>query len=308
MGKPHNKIELDHAYILEQWRNGESSDVLAEKFGVSQVVIARHIKESASDNYQSILEEHWHNLGKKRAIARAGKKTRGGARWFTPDEEKTVVEFILDSTLSYDDIAKHFGCSKIVIKKLASRSIPLDIRKERLSKAKKGKRLVDYVKITCPNCGKVFDVPPWKNRQGVVYCSRQCKGIATRGENCTWLYGKTNHAVGRWYMTSSSELWFRSNWEYAVAVFLDRLKKRWRYEPTAFQIEVNGKKTTYTPDFYLVDDDEYIEVKGYWREAYIAKHKAFCETYPDIKIEVWDETKLLKLNLITKKGKILSIG
>jgi len=300
MAKPHNKIELDHAFILEQWHSGISSDVLAEQLGVSQIVIARHVKEAAGENYQQILAEHWHNLACKRAIDRAGKKTKGGSRWFTADQEGEVIDFFLSSSLSYDDIAKHFNCSRIVIKRLIERRVSVEERKVRLSRSKKGKRLIDYVTIECPACHKTFEVPPWKNQQ--IYCSRKCKGVATQGENCTWLYGKPNHAVGRWYETSDEKIWLRSRWEYAVVLFLNRLGKRWRYEPTAFQITINGKKTTYTPDFYLVDDDSYIEVKGYWRNAYIAKHKAFVETYPNIKIDIWDKGKLLTLGIVNRKG------
>lgn len=311
MRKAHNRIELDHAYIFEQWKNGKTSDILAKELGVTPIVIFRHLRETAGDNYEALAKEHWQNLAQKRTISRAGKKTHGGARWFTEDEEKEVVKFFSESDATYDDIAKHFNCSRVVVKKLLARLVPLNERKSRelriRSELKKGKRLVDYVIKECPICHKIFEMPPWLAKTNKVHCSPKCKGIAYRGENSPQ-YGKVNHGVGQWYKTTHCEMWLRSQWEYVVALYLDKQEKTWKYEPKAFPITIDGKKATYTPDFYLVDDDLYIEVKGWWRSTYLAKHKAFREAYPDIKIEVWDKTKLLELNLITKKGKILSIG
>lgn len=309
--KPHNKIELDHNYIFEQWKNGKSSDVLAEEFGVAQIVIFRHLHEKAGDDYESLVKEHWKNLAQKRAVSRAGGKKRGGVRWFTEDEEKEVVKFFFESDATYDDIAKRFNCSRIVIKKLLARLIPLDERKSRelriRSESKKGKRFVDYVIKECPVCHKIFEMPPWLAKTNKIHCSPRCKGIATSGDK-SHLYGKVNHSVGQWYKTTRCEIWLRSQWEYAVALYLDKQGTTWRYEPMAFPIETDGKKTTYTPDFYLVDDDMYIEVKGWWRSTYVSKHNAFRETYPEIKIEVWDRDKLVELNLITRKGKLLGVS
>lgn len=308
MKKPHNKIELDHEYILSQWVDGRSSDDIAEQFLVSQIVILRHIKEAAGENYDSLRTKHWKNLHKIRKEKTSGAKTKGGNRWFNNDDESRIIGYFLNSNDTYDEIAKKFNCSRVVIKRLLERRVPPEKRHKRNTRAKAGKRLVKYIKKQCPSCEKYFEVPPWKNRQGVTYCSRRCKGSATSGENCTWLYGKTNHAVGDWYQSSHGEIWLRSQWEHAFACYLDQGCVRWRYEPKSFPIVVNGKKTTYTPDFYLVDEDRYIEIKGYWRPRYIEKHRVFCDTYPEIKINVYGKSELLQLNLINSKGRAIKLG
>ncbi len=60
---------------------------------------------------------------------------------------------------------------------------------------------------------------------------------------------------------------FRSKLEKQFAEFLDRSGVRWVYEHKRFPyIDREGKRRTYTPDFYFVDDDRYIEIKGYERE------------------------------------------
>lgn len=303
MRKAHNRIELDHAYIFEQWKNGRTSVDIGKEFNVSQVVIDRHVKEFAGDSYGEVIKDHWKNLATKRSVKYAGSK-RTGVPWFTPEQENDVIEFFFESTENYEGIAKHFGCSRVVIKRLIERLVSFEDRKARNDKAKQGKRIAEYIKKECPVCHKIFEMPPWLAKTNKIHCSPKCKGLDSRGENSP-SYGKINHAIGAWYKTLHCEVWFRSQWEYAVAIYLDNQGEKWRYEPKAFEIVIDGKKTTYTPDFYLVDKDQYVEVKGYWRSTYIKKHKAFRETYPGAKIEIWDKDKLLELGLIDKKHRII---
>jgi len=59
--------------------------------------------------------------------------------------------------------------------------------------------------------------------------------------------------------------WFRSGWEAKYAEYLDKWDIKWEYEPHTFVLEVEGRKTSYTPDFYLSEFEIYHEVKGYER-------------------------------------------
>lgn len=60
---------------------------------------------------------------------------------------------------------------------------------------------------------------------------------------------------------------FRSKLEKKFAIKLDKLSTKWLYEYKSFPyLDKEGKRRTYTPDFYLPDSDKYIEVKGYKRE------------------------------------------
>lgn len=58
----------------------------------------------------------------------------------------------------------------------------------------------------------------------------------------------------------------------------------WEYEPRKFQLT----RTTYTPDFYDMRRDVYIEVSGcrgsYYKNRH--KYKEFRELYPNLKLEV----------------------
>lgn len=56
----------------------------------------------------------------------------------------------------------------------------------------------------------------------------------------------------------------------------------------------NGK--TYRPDFYLSEQDKWIEVKGYMRKDAQEKWEWFHEVYPNS--ELWDKKKLKELGIL----------
>lgn len=67
------------------------------------------------------------------------------------------------------------------------------------------------------------------------------------------------------YLDRNGRLWkFRSSWERDVATQLDGLATRWAYEPHRLLL---SDGTVYVPDFWLVDDGFYVEVKGQKRFA-----------------------------------------
>ncbi|MEN3051309.1 MAG: hypothetical protein ABC596_05805 [Candidatus Methanosuratincola petrocarbonis] len=304
--KAWNRTDLDHEYILKAFLQGRSQEDIGREFSVSPIVISRHLHEIAGDDYKAIIKAHWKALASQRAKKRAGKRMKGGGRWFTFEEEKAVIQFYLTHTASYQAIADYFKCSRVVIKRLVEREIDEDIRKKKHSELRRGRRLVTYKTIVCPVCGRAREVPPWKERQRLTFCSKQCAYQARSGTN-SHLWGKTNHAVGAWFkLPDGSQIWLRSKWEYGVATYLTKEGHDWTYEPHAFPILVDGKHTTYTPDFYLSRTQEYIEVKGYWRPAYQKKYRAFRRTYPTVNFTVWDRAKLMDLGIIDNRGHLIS--
>ena len=78
----------------------------------------------------------------------------------------------------------------------------------------------------------------------------------------------------------------RSSWEYEYAKYLDNLGIKWEYEQKRFKLS-SGK--LYIPDFYLPDQDKYVEIKGHWFPKAIEKFKIFKEEYPHINLEVIDK-------------------
>ncbi|MFA6779772.1 MAG: NUMOD3 domain-containing DNA-binding protein, partial [Paludibacteraceae bacterium] len=81
-----------------------------------------------------------------------------------------------------------------------------------------------------------------------------------RGKNSNF-YGKIYHSHGAWYICKdSSEVWMRSSWEIKFAQYLDINDIEWFYEPKAFPIKYKNKNGTYTPDFFLLKENKFIEI------------------------------------------------
>jgi hypothetical protein len=103
-------------------------------------------------------------------------------------------------------------------------------------------------------------------------------------------FGKINHGIGEYY----KGFFMRSSYELKFAKFLDNQKIKWLYEPKAFDL-IN---TTYRPDFYLPETDEYIEIKGYWRDDAKIKFNLFKIFYPKENIKVLMKEDLKNLEVL----------
>lgn len=127
------------------------------------------------------------------------------------------------------------------------------------------------------------------------------KRTAKRGKDCNF-YGK------RFYAKKKSlfyrDIFFRSSWELKYAMYLDQNSIAWIYEPEAFDLIVENKECTYTPDFYLPESQQYIEIKGFWYGDARVKLDAFMKIKPNTLIIV--EKDLKKLSLKNPDG--ISVG
>lgn len=77
----------------------------------------------------------------------------------------------------------------------------------------------------------------------------------------------------------------RSKLELKYAMDLDSKNISWEYEKANFNyIDVEGKRRTYTPDFYLPETNEYLEIKGF--DNGDTEYKAQCLRDNNIKITI----------------------
>lgn len=72
----------------------------------------------------------------------------------------------------------------------------------------------------------------------------------------------------------------RSNWEANFVRILNAYKIKFEFEPTVFSFPIKRGTKGYTPDFYLTNSDEWIEIKGYLDEKSKTKLKRFKRYYP----------------------------
>jgi hypothetical protein len=80
----------------------------------------------------------------------------------------------------------------------------------------------------------------------------------------------------------------RSSWEVKYAQYLDSKKIKWQYEPEIFDLGF----TTYRPDFYLPENNTYIEIKGRWIRDAKLKTNLFKTKHNLIILEKLDLKKL----------------
>jgi hypothetical protein len=100
-----------------------------------------------------------------------------------------------------------------------------------------------------------------------------------------------------WYPDDKhKEIEMRSSWEVKFALWLDEGGIKWEYEPRWFNVG-SGKwrGTSYTPDFWLVEQNEYVELKGRFTKENKRKMNKFFEIYPDVKLFMFFGKHLAKV-------------
>lgn len=88
---------------------------------------------------------------------------------------------------------------------------------------------------------------------------------------------------------------FHGTWEVEYAKYLDSKNIKWIRNTTNFVYTFENKKRRYTPDFYLPDTNEYVEIKGYKT----LKDEAKWKDFPG-KLIILQRKELLKLGVHIK--------
>ncbi len=146
---------------------------------------------------------------------------------------------------------------------------------------------VSRIEIICanPKCKKTFLVERWMKRK---YCSNQCHMTVMGGKPTS---AKASRGKAGIRKDISETIYFHSRWEANYARMLNYLGVKWEYEPKTFDLGMQN----YTPDFYLPETDEYIEVKNFlWKYSKIRDEK-FRKLYPGIKLKMILKEDYLKL-------------
>lgn len=90
-----------------------------------------------------------------------------------------------------------------------------------------------------------------------------------------------------------NNVFFRSAWEANIARYYNFIGVKWEFEPKTFIFHnITRGSVSYTPDFYLPEEDKWVEVKGWMDGKSKTKLKRFKQQYPD---------EYNKLQLITEK-------
>lgn len=198
-----------------------------------------------------------------------------------------LLKYYIKKNLSMIKIAKKFKCSLDSVRdrlhkfNIKIKSMYIDGRTLKIYYCKCGntihKATALYGKKMCMKCRNKFNTG--KNNYNYGKIMKHTKNIK---------YGHTSLCMG---------------YELAYAKWLRKNHIAWRYEPKAFPLkyeigEGKIKETTYTPDFYLPKTDEFIEIKGWWRDDAEEKFAHFQQQYPNIKITVLMKPELQKMGVL----------
>jgi hypothetical protein len=107
-----------------------------------------------------------------------------------------------------------------------------------------------------------------------------------------------NSGIIKHWKTGEDCIWVAS-YERVVLEWLNKNQIEYSWQKEVFQL-LNGH--TYRPDLYLIDEDKWIEIKGYFRrEDAREKWEWFHKEHPNS--ELWDYNKLKELGILRPKGK-----
>lgn len=97
-----------------------------------------------------------------------------------------------------------------------------------------------------------------------------------------------------WYVSPiAGRVFLDSTWELSYARWLDQNNIVWKRNQKKFPYEYNGQIKYYIPDFYLVESQLYIEIKGFERELDKFKWKSFPH-----QLLILKHKELIKLGII----------
>jgi hypothetical protein len=168
---------------------------------------------------------------------------------------------------------------------------------------------------TCLNCGEKF----WSGKSARKYCSTSCcskhtltgrklskkhreklSQSAFNNSLCTFkgaFKGVKYYKVFCPYL--NKDISVQGTYELKYAKYLNENNKKWTREKNInLRYIKNGIKKTYYPDFYLVDENIYIETKGYFPEDAQEKMNLVKEYNKEAKIKILFKEDLEKLNIL----------
>ena len=101
-----------------------------------------------------------------------------------------------------------------------------------------------------------------------------------------------NSGIVLHWKTKEGLVW-RASYEKKTLIYFNEIKKEFLWQPQIFTLP-DGR--TYRPDLYLIDQNLWVEIKGYMRKDAQEKWDWFYENYPNS--ELWNEKKLKELGIL----------
>lgn len=100
----------------------------------------------------------------------------------------------------------------------------------------------------------------------------------------------------KYHSNIAGDITVDGSWELSVAKYLDNKNYNWKRNTDRFKyINLNNQESFYKPDFYLIDEDIYLEIKGYETNLDRCKWKQFPNNK---KLIIWKKKNLKDLGIL----------
>lgn len=109
----------------------------------------------------------------------------------------------------------------------------------------------------------------------------------------------SNRSIVMRHWKTNGEIICIGSYEVKVIEYLNKNKVNFLWQPKIFITPFKtptGRNSSYRPDIYLLEDNKWIEIKGYKRPKNMKKWNWFHKEYP--KSELWDKNALKRLNIL----------
>jgi len=229
--------------------------------------------------------------------------------------KEKIIEMYKEENYTQEEIAKHLNLGKMTVyRKLKEWNIrSLNSRKSKTKKIskdvlyslywneEKSMRQIAEIFKCCHSAisrrMKEYNIQertPSEVRSGRITTEETKKRLSESFFDGTRKVPINNsRGCGTYYNTpNQGRKWMRSDWERKADDYLTKCCTNWYYEYRWLKL---SKNIHYLPDFYLPEEDKYIEVKGWKTERTMRKYELAKEKY---NIELWDHDKLTELNIL----------
>ncbi len=142
-------------------------------------------------------------------------------------------------------------------------------------------------------CGKESK---FQFKNGKYCCSKSvlgCRKLNKKARGKKLYRRKKKRSLRQWYDSKiAGTVHLDSSWEVAYAEYLDKNNVKCIRNKIMFPYPWGKKTKYYIPDFYLLDEDLYVEIKGLKTDKDIAKWENFPSYY---KLKTLEKEELEKL-------------
>jgi hypothetical protein len=157
---------------------------------------------------------------------------------------------------------------------------------EKVNKPENVKGTAHYWRCKCDCSGETITCTASLNRGHTTSC-----GCKQREETSLAHFrdGNILHFPTYWYfMKDNEKVKCRSSYEVIFANYLLKNDIEFKYEPETFILDMEKGKRVYTPDFLIIKENKYVELKGAFLNDQLERIEFFKKDH-DISILYWED-------------------